>query len=277
MSGFEWSAGKTARRAGVALVPAALVALAAWTGQPPRVTAVVDLRGGYLVGGTAGGRWMSGDSLQGRVRTGERYRVIRGGRVVRTATGQRPRPMDDDVCSETYTIPIAQKAEEDELAVNGAWNLFPRPVARLDPSSAVYREAVRAMLVRGRIRAPQVRITGLWRADLDGDGRDEVIVSATRGRADRGINVDAGDYSLVFVRKVVNGAVRTLPLVEEYHTRTSSEDMLTEHTVGGVLDLDGDGTMEIVVRSNYYEGGSTGIYRVRGAEAREVAATGCGV
>jgi FG-GAP repeat len=44
-----------------------------------------------------------------------------------------------------------------------------------------------------------------------------------------------------------------------------------------VLDLDGDGKMEIVVRSDYYEGGATTIYRCDPKKIEAVLSVACGV
>ena len=261
------------------LIAAAPVLLGAvWRTDPqPRLAPVVDARSGYLLGGMAGGRWIDGETMGRRLRGGERYRVYGGGRLVGEATGRRPAATEAEICPETYRVRLSPERAGGEVAVGGAWNAVPRPVARLDPRAAVYREAVRAIVARHGIARPEVRITGLLRTDLDGDGRDEVIVSALRGRTDTGIHVEAGDYSLLFVRTVVNERVRTVMLAEEYHPRESNEQIINEHTVAAVLDVDGDGTMEVVARGRYYEGDWGTVFRVRGTEKTELSSAGCGV
>jgi hypothetical protein len=44
-----------------------------------------------------------------------------------------------------------------------------------------------------------------------------------------------------------------------------------------VLDLDGDGKMEVVVASQYYEGGATTIYRCDPKKVEELLSVSCGV
>lgn len=255
-------------------IAAALAAVTAG-GTQPRVRAVVDAESGYLLGGTVDGAWRDARAMSRLLRGGERYRVYAGGRLAGEATGGRAASIDEP-CPETFAVELSP-AREDGIAVSGAANALPRPVARLDPASPVYREAVRQILLRNGIRRPEVRITGLLRADLDGDGRDEVIASATRGRSDVGIRVAGGDYSMLFVRTVVGGAVRTVMLEEEYHPRASDTSTLNAYTIAGVLDLDGDGTMEVIARGRYYEGAWTTVQRVRAGRKQELATAGCGV
>ncbi len=231
---------------------------------------------GYLVGGTVNGRWVDAKTIAPRLRGGERYRVAGGGRVLATATGNKP-SVTEDVCPDTWRVRLRPSPAGGTVAVGGGWNLVPRPVRPLDPRSAVYRAAVREQVARGGVRDPRVNVTGAWRVDLEGDGVDEVVVSAVRGDLSRGIHVDAGDYSLVMVRKVVGGTVRTVLLESEFHPRASDERILNRYDVAGILDADGDGTMEIVVHGRYYEGDWATVHRLRGATGQKLATAGCGV
>jgi hypothetical protein len=43
-----------------------------------------------------------------------------------------------------------------------------------------------------------------------------------------------------------------------------------------VLDLDGDGKMEVIVDSAYYEGEATTVYRCTPEKIQELVSTGCG-
>lgn len=262
----------------LALAAAVFAVLAAATGdrQPRRVAAVVDVKEGYLLGGSVDGRWMDAKTFRGNLRGRDRYRVYGASGLLGPATGTRPKEMEE-ICPETYSVAFSPRRSSAEIAVGGAWNALPRAVERLDPRGATYREAVRQVLIANGIARPEVRVTGAWRVDLEGDGVNEVVVSATRGDLRRGIHVEAGDYSTVFVRKVVNGTVRTVPLQAEYFPVDADTLMLTEYSVAGILDLDGDGTMEIVMRGRYYEGSSTTVYRLRGTRKQELATAGCGV
>lgn len=268
------------RAAGVVVGMAALLGAAAAAragdGQP-RVRPVVHAPSGYLLGGTVNGAWRDGKTVARLLRGGERYRVYGRHAALGTSTGRRPVAAEPDICPETYRVRFSPARAGAQVALGGAGNALPRPVVRLDAAAPVYREAVRQLLVRRGIPRPDVRVTGIVRADLEGDGRDEVIVSATRGDLRRGIRVDAGDYSLLFVRTLVDGAVRTVMLNDEYHPTASNEKIINAHTVAGVLDVDGDGAYEIVTYSRYYEGDWATLHRVRNGRKQELATAGCGV
>lgn len=52
---------------------------------------------------------------------------------------------------------------------------------------------------------------------------------------------------------------------------------LNEYGISAIADLNGDGVMEIVTKSYYYEGNASSVYELAGDELREVLSTGCGV
>jgi hypothetical protein len=105
---------------------------------------------------------------------------------------------------------------------------------------------------------------------------DEVLVSATRLKDGGQIpSAAAGDYSLVVVRKLIAGTVVTLPLVGDYYRHTQELAYPSTHTLAAVLDVDGDGTQEIVVRSTAWEGMRTTIYAVRADMVQQVSSVGC--
>jgi len=55
------------------------------------------------------------------------------------------------------------------------WNLQPRKVEELPAANSPYAAAVRDFLARKGLRNPQVRLTRVLRADLNGNGRMELV------------------------------------------------------------------------------------------------------
>jgi hypothetical protein len=237
---------------------------------------VLDAKSGYLLGAPVNGVWRDGEHVVRLVRGGRRYRVFGPAGLLGVSTGSRPEGAGDP-CPESFAVNLAPARDDAEVAVDGAWNVSPRPVTRLSTAAAAgYAGAVRQILVQHGIRTPQVHVTGALRADLDGDGTDEVVVTAYRTSGNETSTVGAGDYSLAFVRRLVAGSVRTIMLEQEYHPRAHDETTPNEYAIAGAWDLDGDGKLEVVIRASYYEGGWTTLYSVGGSAARTLASVGCG-
>jgi hypothetical protein len=86
-----------------------------------------------------------------------------------------------------------------------------------------------------------------------------------------------GDYSLVFLRRVVKGKVVTSLIEGDFFPKGLAFGAPGEQRVGAVLDLNGDGVMEIVLFGRYYEGDWVTAYRLEGDKLIKIFSAGCGV
>lgn len=125
-----------------------------------------------------------------------------------------------------------------------------------------------------------MRIKRILRVDLDGDGEDEVLLSATNyfNKEDEApIDTPApGSYSIVLLRRVVAGKIQTRLVAGEIYAKRDAANFLHVYDIAAVLDLNGDGKLEVVVHSSYYEGNATTIYQCEPNKAREVLSVECG-
>ena len=67
-----------------------------------------------------------------------------------------------------------------------------------------------------------MKIDNILRVDLDGDGEEEVLISAANyfAKADRvPMRSPAGSYSMVLLRRVVAGKVETQLVAGEFHPK----------------------------------------------------------
>ena len=86
---------------------------------------------------------------------------------------------------------------------------------------------------------------------------------------------------MVLLRRVVAGKVETQLVAGEFHPKAyvrkeDSFDAPNAYKVIGTFDLDGDGKMEIVVGSNYYEGEEITIYRYDPKKSEALLSVACG-
>ncbi len=272
----------TLRPLAIALLAALSLAAAPAVAKDGAVHAIVDENAGILLGGSRDGEWLPAAAVAPALKGGERYGVYGLNGKVGEANGGAPEGYGQP-CPDTRFVemsPLEWKNEGDlpvyMIAVTGGWNAVPRKPKRFLTNQKVYHEAAAAFLRDQGIAEPDVRLTQVIRIDLDGDGTDEVLVAGTRRRtADPG-GVEPGDYSYVFLRKLDGGKVATLPLLTDIHPDPRPENISYRFDVMAILDLNGDGVMEIVIQSEYYEGSAATVFTVEGLAVSQVLIEGCG-
>lgn len=141
------------------------------------------------------------------------------------------------------------------LAVSAPWELTPHFV-QVETDDGTFSDFARPLLADRGLTVENPIIKQVVRFDLDGDGVNEVVAVAEEVTGDGGIYAEEGNYSLVFMRRVVDGEVQTTILGESIVTHLGEGEIpaILTHAVAAVADLSGDGKMEIVVDEVYYEG-----------------------
>jgi hypothetical protein len=244
---------------------------------------IVEVESGYLFGAVADGKWIKADEAAKSLNKGE-YRIYGMTQSIGDAKGSKPKPSEEEVCSDMFVVSLSPKREKGVIALAAPWNALPRKVQVIDPTQKVYVDAVREFLKTKGIEQPKVKIDKIVRVDLDGDGEEEVLISATNYfEKDEGVPMrsPAGSYSMVVLRRMVAGKVETQLVEGEFHSKAyvrkeDSFDAPNVYKLIATLDLDGDGKMEIVVSSRYYEGGATTIYRCDPKKIKTLLSVGCG-
>jgi hypothetical protein len=265
------------------LVETAVALVCAETAMAADLHPIVEVETGYLFGATADGKWIKADEAAKSMADETTYRVYNLTKSLGEAKGSKPKS-EGAPCEETLAVSLSPKPEKGVIAVAGTWNALPRKVQSLDPTQKVYVDAVRDFLKTKGIDQPQVKIDNIVRVDLDGDGEEEVLISATNYLSKDGsvpMRSPAGSYSCVLLRRVVAGRVETQLVEGEFHPKAyvrkeDSFDAPNAYKVIAVLDLDGDGKMEIVVGSRYCEGEATSIYRCDPKKCETLLSVGCG-
>jgi hypothetical protein len=166
------------------------------------------------------------------------------------------------------------------LAISAPWELTPHPVEE-ETAGDEYSEFARPLLAAHGLQVANPHITQVIRFDLEGDGVDEVVAVAEEITGDEGIYAEDGNYSLVFMRKVVDGAVQTSVLSESIVTDLAEGEtpFILSQAVAAIADLSGDGKMEIVLHGVYYEGMVWGVWEYVNDDLGPLMqiATGCGL
>lgn len=237
-----------------------------------------------MAGWWTGERWVRAEGRMAEIPAleGESYKIVRLSDPITIASGSAPR-------AGCETVPGAASIEMPGLgrdlglgpppiAVSEVDDPRPRRVEELDPSAEVYRNAAAELLRQKGIDDAGDAVVQVVMGDLEGDGRNEVVVVAERIDDAQGLFGRPGDFSVVFLRRVVDDKP-VASVVKESLPDPEAEQtpFVMSHRISAMADLNGDGRMEIAVSGRYYEGAEVSFHEVGPDGAvSEVLSSGCG-
>ena len=238
----------------------------------------VDLPSGLIIGAHSAGKWLSSEEAGKALEPGRKYRLFTLTGKTGDAVGGRAAP-NAEVCPDVWEQTLEPATEKSAIALAVPWNPMPRTAKASDKTQEAYVKAAHDFLVGKGIAKPVVKITQLLRIDLDGDGENEVLLSATNYPGEEGESpsqAEAGNYSFVLLRQVRDGKVQTKFVDGEFYPKANESQTPYRYEVSGLLDLDGDGRLEIIIYSAYYEGATVAVWRVNEGKLHKVLEIGCG-
>jgi len=224
-----------------------------------------------LLGGTEGGAWIDAETAASRLNGGEVYNLYSPAGPVGTTIGSKP--ARGRICPQYSLQWNPAPTAENVIGLGGNWNALPRLPEDLSTGDESYRAVAADWWAAQGWPGADVRLTRILRVDMDGNGTPEVLIAATRMSEVTGHDVAAGDYSAVFLHKET--APQTLRLVGDYYPAAKALAFPITYSLTSVLDLNGDGKMEVVVGVRRWEGGGTLIYAFDGTAVLEVFDTVC--
>jgi hypothetical protein len=249
------------------------LAVAADPTPPPGMTGeqyIVTDR--YLVGALRDGQWITGlDAARQRFGRPRACRFYALGSAQGTA---RVRVLPDAAGSYGvlveltgwHSLPGAPRVPDDALQIGlsaDGWNVLPRPVTVQRATPPAYQQALRAFLDARGLRHAPLGLTQVVRADLDGDGTEEVLLGATTPREhDGGHTAEADDYSVLLLRRLEHGQVVTRVIAGVWHPRAGTIPYSEQYRLIAALDLDHDGALELCVRATFHEGEALRVYKL---------------
>jgi len=266
-----------------------LAPLSAATLSAADVHPIIEIETGYFFGGSENGKWVKPEKAAKSTGKKTIYQVYGLTKQADQITAGKPKSVDEP-CPGTLTVSLSSKPKDGVIGLAAPWNALPRAPVIADATQPVYVDAVRDFLQARGIADPKVRIIRILRVDLEGDGEEEVLISATNYfTGDKSNDTVAapfpeapieapqpGSYSIVMLRRLVDGNVQTKLVAGEVYAKPDEPVAPNVYNLAAVLDLNGDGKLEVIVHSFYYEGGQTTIYRCQPDKIEEVLSVECG-
>ncbi len=255
-------------------------------GSPTDETDPARLKSFELLGGASAGKWLKHDTLPVSPSSYTLWNLVGKAGVVQGGK----KVSFEEPCPDTYSVDVnpAPSRQDWWVAVAAPWNPRPRAVTVLPNSNAAYQAVVRDFLRTKGLKNPKVKLDRVVRTDLDGDKQDEVIIAATNFKEGSSLFPPAGgssgDYGLLLVRKLVNGKLKTFELGADVFLKPVTEEEIVQgkqnnpdtFALVNVLDLNGDGKMEIIMFNAIYEDYGVFVLDWDGKAFQQRLVTGCG-
>ena len=245
--------------------------------QQSGVMPIVEMRTHGLLGGVQNGKWVEAKRVAPLLKNKTEYILlgtngVPGDKLI----GEKPQTLE--ICEDYFEVSFGGETKNG-IGIGSAakWNLMPRGVKEISKTDATYLKIVGDFARSKGIAKPIAKISQGFRVDLDGEGIEEVLLAATNYRNKLVARANAGDYSFLLLRKIFGGKAQNILIAGEFYPRPNSFSAPNEFSIQAIADLNGDGRMEIVMHTAYYEGAGSGVYDVSGAKPKKVLGTGCGV
>lgn len=247
------------------------------------VVPILDFKIGGLIGGVQNGKYI--DALQTAAKINGKT-----GYMVYDFSGIKPNsrlfPLaiskEDDICPDFIGIQ-SQEEKPFNLAVGAKarWKVMPRIPQKLNKNDAVYKKVVADFLKTKGFVKPLIKIEQAFSIDLEGDGQNEIILTATRALTYNTKKEGAvyDEYSFILLRKTVGGKVKNIMLAGEFYPKNKFEYDGYTFEISSLADLNGDGKLEIGVYSRYYEGHAMSVYEMKAGSPAliDMLGAGCGI
>ena len=180
------------------------------------IVPIIETKIGGLIGGVENGNFIDAKTTFSKLKGEKKYDVFG---LASKKSGKISALIDSPSvpCEEFY--PTNFDAELVSVGVGigegGNWNPTPRIIESIDQKNTVYKNVIAEVLKLQGIITKNFTIKQALRVDLEGDGKDEVILAATSYGDNIQPKASKNDYSIIVLRKIVGKTVKNILLTGE--------------------------------------------------------------
>lgn len=223
-----------------------------------------------LIGGMqADGGWLSAQDASAYVSKETNYDLYGPQGILQMPGGA----LEFSPTCQNYFMHSPVALHESMVGVASGWTSRTRTATELSPDNPSYVQAVKDWFQAQGTLPTEIHLTHILQTDIEGDGIDEILLSASYFKDPSGHLTETGDYSIVLMRKAIGNQIITIPLVKDYYVSNISGGELSypnTYRVLDTLDLNRDGRLEVIVGVARWEGLGALIYQVDGQNIQEV-------
>ena len=217
-------------------------AMAVYASGQSTLVPIVEMNSGGLMGGVLNGRWYAPDPAVKFMGTKIEFVLVGEKGIEEGGVSLGELQIPEERCEDFYPVEFESKMNSGvAIGTNAKWNFMPRKPKEISTQDATYKTIVANFLKAKGISKPTVEITRALRIDLDGDGREEVVISAMHYNEGLSPSAEKGDYSLVLLRKLTGKTVTTHLLAGDFYTKPVEFGAPSRYGISAVADLNGDG------------------------------------
>jgi hypothetical protein len=245
---------------------------------PSAIHSIVEMNEQCLIGGAQDQKWIGADKFQATVKSPQTFTLYTLEGPAKEVVLSRNAESE---CHPRWSVKSDSGPRNGIAIQSPSWNPMPRAPKPIDVKDPTYVKVVSDVLKSAGIKNPEVKITQAYSIDLDGDGNQEVVIVANRFakgvRESSGIpsQTSPGDYTLVMVRKTIDGKDQNIFIVKATWPTGVGGGLPRANHLSAIADLNGDGHMELVIYNAYFEGSGSDVLQIKGNKVTGVLSCAC--
>jgi len=231
----------------------------------------------YLLGGSQNGKWLTAEKTAPTMEKRTKMILVTLKGIEKDEAVLEDTGEESGACPENKVMRLEPEIESGfAVGSNAKWNLVPRIPKLIAVTDKTYQKIAADFLRTKGIAKTKINLSQTIQIDLEGDGQNEILITGNFYKKGMTESQSAGDYSFALLRRTVKGRAQNTLIEGDFFRRGGSEYAPpNERQILAVADLNGDGRMEFVLDTFYYEGNSKQVFEMKSGKPVKVLETEC--